>query len=296
MTRPWWILGAGYTGTALARALVAHGWAAEVTITRRDREAARALGAALGVRGERADLADLADRAGSAASASGASSPPGAIAPGAIVVCTAPPGRDPAGEIAALLAAAAHASKLVYVSSTGVYGPGHGAWVDEQWPIAPVTESGRARAAAEAALAASPVPWVALRAAGIYGPGRGLVERVRAGTYRVIGDGSSHVGRIHVDDLVAAIVAAGTSPVTGPINAADDDPAPIGAVADAVAARLGLPPPPRVPVAQVSPEVAGMLTADRRIANRRLRDELGVALRYPSWRDALEAELAGATS
>src|SRR6185503_4728996 len=50
------------------------------------------------------------------------------------------------------------------------------------------------------------------------------------------------------------------------------------------------PPPPRVPVAAVPPEVAGMLTADRRIANRRLRDELGVALRYPSWQDALDDE------
>jgi nucleoside-diphosphate-sugar epimerase len=107
----------------------------------------------------------------------------------------------------------------------------------------------------------------------------------------VIGDGASHVGRIHVVDLVEAIVRAGMASVTGPINAADDDPAPIGAVADAVAARLGLPPPPRIPVAQVSPEVAGMLTADRRIANRRLHDELGVVLRYPSWRDGLEAEL-----
>ena len=87
-------------------------------------------------------------------------------------------------------------------------------------------------------------------------------------------------------------VTAGHSPVTGAINVADDDPAPLGEVADAVAARLGLPPQPRVPTAAVPAEVAGMLTADRRIANRRLRDELGVALRYPSWRDGLEATLA----
>jgi nucleoside-diphosphate-sugar epimerase len=277
MTRPWLILGAGYTGTQLARALGARpDLAASVTVTRRDREVARALGAALGVRGERADLADPASLA---------------VPAGAIVVCTAPPGRDPAGEIRTLVAAAHAAVRLVYVSSTGVYGPGHGAWVDESWPIAPITESGRARAAAEAALADAAVPWVALRAAGIYGPGRGLVDRIRAGTYRVIGDGTSHVGRIHVVDLVAAIVAAGTSGVTGAINVADDDPAPIGEVADAVAARLGLPPPPRVPADAVPAEVAGMLTADRRIANRRLRDELGVVLRYPSWRDGLAAEL-----
>jgi len=278
MTRTWLIVGCGYTGTQLARTLVARPeLAAEVAITRRDREVARALGAALGVRGERADLAD-----------------PGSLAVprGAIVVCTAPPGSDPAGEIHALVAAARDAARIVYISSTGVYGAGHGAWVDETWPVAPLTDTGRARAAAESALAAARVPWVALRAAGIYGPGRGLVDRIRAGTYRVIGDGTSHVGRIHVVDLVAAIVAAGTADITGAINAADDDPAPIGEVADTVAARLGLPPPPRVPASAVSPEVAGMLTADRRIANRRLRDELGVALRYPSWRAALDDELA----
>jgi nucleoside-diphosphate-sugar epimerase len=283
MTGTWWIVGCGYTGTQLARTLVADpALAAEVTITRRDGEVARALGAALGVRGVRADLAELARLAA-----------PGAldVPPGAIVVCLAPPGRDPAGEIQALLAAAPRAARIVYVSSTGVYGPGHGGWVDEAWPIAPITESGRARAAAEAALAGAAVPWVALRAAGIYGPGRGLVERIRAGTYRVIGDGTSHVGRIHVVDLVAAIVRAGTTEITGAINVADDDPAPIGLVADTVAARLGVPPPPRVPAAAVSPEIAGMLTADRRIANHRLRHELGVVLRYPSWRDAVEAEL-----
>jgi nucleoside-diphosphate-sugar epimerase len=297
MTRPWLIIGCGYTGTQLARTLVSQGRAGEVTITRRDGEVARALGAALGVRGERLDLAErlaerLADRLSNRLSDRLADPDSGlALPPGTIVVSTAPPGGDPAGEIRALLALARDAARLIYVSSTGVYGPGHGAWVDETWPVEPITESGRARAAAEAALAGAAVPWVALRAAGIYGPGRGLIDRIRAGTYRVIGDGTSHVSRIHVVDLVAAIVAAAGSAVTGAINVADDDPAPIGEVADAVAARLGLPPPPRVPAAVVPAEVAGMLTADRRISNRRLREALGVALRYPSWRDGLEAEL-----
>jgi len=277
MSVPWVIVGCGYTGTALARMLTSRPQlAAGVTITRRDGEVARALGAVLGVRGVRADLAE-----------------PGSleVPRGAIVVCASPPGADPAGEIAALLAAARDAARIVYVSSTGVYGPGGGAWVDESWPIAPITGSGRARVAAEAALAGSAVSWIALRAAGIYGPGRGLVERIRGGAYRVVGDGTGHVARIHVADLVAAIVRAGLTTVAGAVNAADDDPAPIGAVADEVAARFGLPPPPRVPAAEVSPEVAGMLTADRRISNRRLRDELGVVLRYPSWRDGLAAEL-----
>ena len=121
-----------------------------------------------------------------------------------------------------------------------------------------------------------------MRAAGIYGPGRGIADRLRAGTYRIVGDGSAHVSRIHVDDLVEAIIRAGTSSLTGPINCADDDPAPIGELADRIAGQLGVPPPPRVPAESVGPEIAGMLTADRRIANARMKTELGVVLRHPT--------------
>ncbi|MDX2087751.1 MAG: NAD(P)H-binding protein [Kofleriaceae bacterium] len=268
----WFLVGCGYTGTRLARALVARGDA--VTVTRRSTEAARVLGAELGVRAVRADLGDPA-------------SLEGIVPPDAIVVCLAPPGPDPAGELRALAAAARGARRLVYVSSTGVYGPAGGAWVDESWPLAPQAPSGMARVAAEAALANIDIPSVALRVAGIYGPERSIADRIRAGTYRIVGDGHAHISRIHVDDLVAVIVAAGTSRYVGTLNVADDEPAPSGEVADAVAAKLGLPPPPRVPATAVPPEVAAMLTADRRISNRRMKDELGLTLRYPSWRDGL---------
>lgn len=272
MSTPWVIVGCGYTGAYLARALAERG--APLVITRRDLAAAEELARPLGATARRVDLGEPATLAG-------------AIPDGAIVACLAPPGPDPAAEIAALVAAARGAAKLVYVSSTGVYAPAHGAWVDEQWPVAPVTAAGRARVAAEAALAAATIPVAILRAAGIHGPGRKLADRIRAGAYRVVGDGTSHVSRIHVVDLVAAILAAGTRPVTGVINIADDDPAPAGEVADAFAAKLGVPPPPRVPADAVSPEVAGMLLADRRIANRRMKEELGVVLRYRSWRAGL---------
>jgi nucleoside-diphosphate-sugar epimerase len=274
----WVIVGAGYTGGALARRLVADGH--EVIATRR-----MAGTLVLGPTGH-------GERGGPERPASGPASIP-TIAldlaapsdlrfPGAIIVCCAPPGADPAGEIANLVALGGQ--RIVYVSSTGVYAPGGGAWVDERWPLAPVTASGRARLAAERALGGDAV---ILRAAGIYGPGRGLVERIRAGTYRIVGDGRAHVSRIHVADLVETIVRAGTSAATGAFNVADDDPAPIGEVADAVAAHLGLPPPPRVPASTVTAEVAGMLTADRRIANDRIKRELGVVLSYPSWRASL---------
>ncbi len=259
----WLIIGCGYTGTALARRLIADG--EHAIITRRDAGNAERLGAELGAEARALDLAH-----------------PCLPAPaGSIVVCCAPPGADPAREIENLSALAGGADRLIYVSSTGVYAPGGGAWVDESWPLEPSTATGRARLAAERAL---PPRAVALRAAGIYGPGRGLVDRLRAGTYRIVGDGSAHVSRIHVEDLVAIILAAARSQATGAFNCADDDPAAIGELADALAAKLGVPPPPRVPLASVTAEVAGMLAADRRISNARAKRELGVTLTHPSVR------------
>jgi hypothetical protein len=273
----WLVIGCGYTGTRLARTLLALG--EPVTITRRDAaEAARLAGE---LTAEVGSPTGSARTAGPARDVSGIGLTLGApidIASESIVVCLAPPGEDPASEIRTLLPA----RRLVYVGSTGVYAPAHGNWVDESWPLEPTTASGHTRLVAERAASEHPSS-IVLRVAGIHGPGRGTEDRIRAGTYRIIGDGTSHVSRIHVDDLVTAIVAAGTSTITGPVNIADDDPAPIGEVADAIAARLQLPPPPRVDPSTVSPEIAGMLTANRRISNARMKRELGVVLRYPSW-------------
>ncbi|MEP6862336.1 MAG: NAD-dependent epimerase/dehydratase family protein [Deltaproteobacteria bacterium] len=257
----WFVLGAGYTGTALARRLVSDG--KRVIVTRRALADAEQVAMEVGAEPRAVDLAQANEQAPA----------------GSIVVCLAPPSSDPHAEIANLVALATEATKLIYVSSTGVYAPGGGAWVDEKWPLAPATVSGTARLAAERAL---PATAIILRAAGIYGPGRGIADRLRAGTYRIVGDGTAHVSRIHVDDLVEAIIRAGTSNLTGPINCADDDPAPIGELADRIAAQLGVAPAPRVPPESVGPEIAGMLVADRRIANARMKTELGVVLEHPT--------------
>ncbi len=270
----WVILGAGYTGVRLAQRLASEGQA--VIVTRRDPAAAASTAAAIGaVEGVAMDL----------------TRPESLVVPdGAIVVCLAQPGADPVAETAALAHATRNAERLVYVSSTGVYPSANGQWVDETWPIAPVTAAGQARAAAEAAL---PGDACSLRVAGIHGPGRGLLERIRSGTYRIVGSETSHVSRIHVVDLVDAIIRAGATAFAGAINIADDDPAPIGEVADTIADALGVPRPPRVPADSVAPEVAGMLTADRRIANTRMKEKLGVVLRYPSWRTLITDVDAG---
>ena len=286
---PWVLVGCGYTATRLARSLLGEG--AKVVATRRSPAAAASVSAALG---PAADLrvVDLREPASLA----------DVIPPGAVVVLSAQPAPDgsTAGEEALVASAsAASARRLVYVSSTGVYGPGAGGWVDEDAALAPVGPLGRRRLAAETALLAAAsragLSAVSLRAAGIYGPGRGVHTRLLAGTYRVIGDGAGFVSRIHVNDLAGAVRAAAC--FDGPLpraayNAADLEPTRARDHADRVAAALGVPPPPSVPPDQVSPMARELTSGDRRIDSRRLRDQLGVRLAYPTWREGLAQALA----
>jgi nucleoside-diphosphate-sugar epimerase len=256
------ILGCGYVGERLAAALRARGEC--VVPTSRSPERAARLG------GRAVDPRDPASIAA-------------ALEPGDLVIDSVPTdARGP--HTPALIAASARARprRVVYLSSTGVYGAR--GRIDEDTPAVPTTEAGRARLAEEEPLRASGLDVVVLRVAAIYGPGRGVEERLRAGTYRVIGDGSGYTSRIHVDDLVGVIVAAATHPAPSPLYVvADDTPTTARAHADAVAAALGLPPPPSIPPEEASAAAVAMLTADRRVSNARMKADLGVVLRHPSW-------------
>jgi nucleoside-diphosphate-sugar epimerase len=118
--------------------------------------------------------------------------------------------------------------------------------------------------------------------------------RVAAGTYRVIGAGDLFTSRVHVDDLAAAarLAALAATPAREAYNVADDLPTRSREYADAVAARLDRPPPPTADPAAVGAEAREFFSGDRRIANRRIKEELGLALRYPTWREGLEQSLA----
>lgn len=305
---PWVIVGCGYTGTRLARRLLAAG--ASVWATRRTPEATRALAPELGAgdpgvaAGRLAalplDLATLAAAVSVRADAAEQQQLAAWLPRGAILVVTAPPvSGDTSGERHLVAcASAAGARRLVYVSSTGVYPPGDGSWTDEDVPVGPASDQGKARLAAERALLddarARGLEAVSLRAAGIYGPGRGVPTRLHRGNYRIIGDGDTYVSRIHVDDLVTVIVAAAMAPSLprAVYNVADDEPETSRAYADAVADILGVPRPPSVPASAVDPWIAAMMRANRRIDNRRIKQELGVELAYPTWREGLAQVMA----
>ncbi|MCG8420700.1 MAG: NAD-dependent epimerase/dehydratase family protein [Proteobacteria bacterium] len=286
--RPWLILGCGYTGIRLARRLLDRG--AEVWATRRSPDAVQSVATALGNH-PKADVrvVSVEELAGAAETVADW------IPRGSLLVHSAPPSQSgPMGERAVVAACAASGvSRIVYISSTGVYPPGDGSWVDEDAAVGPASDRGKARLAAESALLQAArerdIPAVSLRAAGIYGPGRGVHARLYAGTFRVIGAGDTYVNRIHVDDLVSSVVAAALiSELPRAIyNVADDRPETSRVHANSVADILGLPRPPAVPASEVHPRVAAMLGANRRIRNDRLKSELGVRLAYPTWREGL---------
>ena len=173
---------------------------------------------------------------------------------------------------------------LGYLSSTGVYGDTGGAWVDESAPA----DRGRrpARNAADAA-------WLArgarvFRLPGIYGPGRSPLERVALGQAHRTGVAGQVFSRIHVADLAAGVLAALDAPA-GAYNLADDLPAAQDAVVEAAARLLGLPAPPLVPLAQLSPAARAFHAENRRVANGKAKRVLGWRPRFADYRAGLRA-------
>jgi nucleoside-diphosphate-sugar epimerase len=133
------------------------------------------------------------------------------------------------------------------------------------------------------------------RLAGIYGPGRSAIDRLRDGTaHRIVKPGQVF-NRIHVDDIAQTVRAAIDSTATSQIyNVTDDEPAPPQDVVVYAAELIGVTPPPEVPFEQavLSPMARSFYADNKRVSNARLRQELGVTLKFPTYREGLRAVLA----
>ena len=183
-----------------------------------------------------------------------------------------------------------------YLSTVGVYGDQQGRWVDEDTPPKPNSTRTEARVAAEKAWldfgAETGVPVHIFRLAGIYGPGRSVFDKLNAGTARRINKKGQVFSRIHVDDIAAALEASIARPRAGAIyNVADDEPAAPGDVVAHAAGMIGVEPPPEIDFedADLPPMVRSFYEGSRRIGNARIKSELGVRLRYPTFREGLAA-------
>lgn len=201
--------------------------------------------------------------------------------------------------IKSLLDAQAEAPQWAgYLSTTGVYGDHGGAWIDEDTPPGPVGVRGQRRVDAEAAwgqlAAAQNIPMHYFRLAGIYGPGRNQLRSVQNGTARRIDKPGQVFSRIHVDDIAQILLASIDRPQAGrAYSVCDDEPAPPQEVVAFAAALLGVTPPPLTPFAEaeLSPMARSFYGDNKRIRNERLKLELGVSLRYPTYREGLAALL-----
>jgi nucleoside-diphosphate-sugar epimerase len=221
----------------------------------------------------------------------------GALAQATHILSSVPPDEngDPVLRLHGPAIAASDAIWIGYLSTTGVYGDTGGAWVDESSPVQPSGPRGERRVAAEKAwlaLRTGEAPVHIFRIAGIYGPGRNALAQLRAGTARRTDKPGHLFSRIHVDDIAAALAASMAKPNPGAIyNLCDDRPAPGPDVVTFAAGLLGVEPPPLVPFAkaELSPMAASFYADNRRVRNDRIKQELGVALRYPDYEAGLRA-------
>jgi dTDP-4-dehydrorhamnose reductase len=186
--------------------------------------------------------------------------------------------------------------KIVYLSTVGVYGDHGGSWVAETTPCRPANARSRWRLDAEEGWldlgARSGKAVHVLRLAGIYGPGQNALVNLRAGTARRIVKPGQVFNRIHVADIARAIAACFETDHAGGVwNVSDDEPAPPQDVITFAADLLGIDPPQALDFdsADLSPMARSFYGDCKRVSNAALKRELGVALLYPTYREALRA-------
>ncbi|ACK83501.1 SDR family oxidoreductase [Methylorubrum extorquens] len=220
-----------------------------------------------------------------------------------VLLISAPPGRDGDTVLARYrdTIAKSRIGWIGYLSTIGVYGDQGGAWIDETTPATPKSARSRDRLAVENA-------WLALgaetgkavqvfRLSGIYGPGRNPIVKLRDGrTQRIVKPGQVF-NRIHVADIAATLAASIERPRGGAVyNVTDDEPAPPQTVTEHAARLTGLPLPPEIDfeTADLSPMARSFYGENKRVRNRLIREELGVQLAFPTYREGLAALVSDA--
>lgn len=186
--------------------------------------------------------------------------------------------------------------RVIYLSTTGVYGDLKGGWAFEWSPVHPQSARARARVLAEMQWREATGGQVRIvRLPGIYGPGRSPFERLRAGTAQRIIKQGQVFSRVHVEDIASGLLALFLNETAGDVfHLCDDAPAPPQDVMEYAARLLGVEPPPEVAFADagLSPMAASFYAECKRISNARAKAALGWRPRYPSYREGLAAVLA----
>lgn len=182
-----------------------------------------------------------------------------------------------------------------YLSTTGAYGNRDGKWVDENTPARPTTKRGSRRYKAEeqwlSMYEEHGLPVHIFRLAGIYGPGRSALDSVRAGIARRISKPGHAFSRVHVDDIVQVLKASMYKPNPGSIyNVCDDCPIPSHEVIDYACNMIGIKSPPLISYedADLAPMAQSFYAENKRIKNNKIKEELGVELKYPDYKSGLE--------
>ena len=187
-----------------------------------------------------------------------------------------------------------------YLSTTGVYGDTGGAEVTENSPLVPTSPRGEYRVAAEQAWldlsAACGIPMHVFRLAGIYGPGRSVLDQLRHGNARRVDKADHRFSRIHVEDIAKVLRASMARPSAGTVyNVCDDEPAAQSDVVAYGADLIGETPPPAIPFEDASKSMSPMALTfwrdNRTVSNARIKDQLGVTLTYPTYREGLAETL-----
>lgn len=228
----------------------------------------------------------------------------GALASRVLHLAPPPPQGEGDARTDALLRALARGGttqRIVYGSTTGVYGDAGGARFDETRPVAPATSRGQRRVAAERSLRAfgrrHGVAVGVLRIPGIYAldrEGGDPRARLQRATPVLVADDDVYTNHIHADDLArACLLALHRARPLRVVHASDDTELKMGDYFDLVADLAGLPRPPRIARAEAQARLPATLLSfmseSRRLDNRRLTHELGLRLRYPTVRDGLAA-------